>query len=118
MHASCVAVMCNLHARKGGYTVKKGILVGTLGVGMLLLLLTTAACGTDLQPRVDELETQVAALQGEKAALEGQKQTLIDIAGPLPASLDQFFPPQAPAPVYLFEMFGLFGPFEGIIVDL
>ena len=60
----------------------------------------------------------MAALQGEKASLEGQKQILIDIAGPLPASLDQFFPPAAPAPVYLFEMFALAGPFEGIMVDL
>jgi hypothetical protein len=72
--------------------MKKAVIVGTLGVGVLLLLLTMAACGTDLQPRVDELETQVAALQSEKTALEGQKQTLIDIAGPLPASLDQFHP--------------------------
>ena len=35
----------------------KGVIVCTLGVGVLLLLLTVAACSTDLQPRVDELKT-------------------------------------------------------------
>ena len=40
------------------------------------------------------------------------------IAGPPPASLDAFFPPKAPAPVFLLEMFNLATPFDGIGVDL
>ncbi len=43
---------------------------------------------------------------------------LKEIAGPLPASLDKLFLPLAQGPVYLFEMFALAGPFEGIMIDL
>lgn len=112
--------------------MKNGMLLGALGISLMLLLIAAVACGKDLQPRVDELESQVsslgvakgqlesqvASLEAEKSGLAEQNETLKDIAGPLPASLDNFFPPKAPAPVYLFEMFALSGPFEGIIVDL
>jgi len=43
---------------------------------------------------------------------------LKELAGPPPSSLDQYFPPKAPAPLFLIEMFTLAGPFEGIAVDL
>jgi cytochrome c556 len=43
---------------------------------------------------------------------------LKQLAGPPPSSLDQYFPPKAPAPLYLIEMFNLAGPFEAIGVDL
>ncbi len=36
-----------------------------------------------------------------------------DLAGPPPASLDQYFPPNGP-PTYLLEMFNMAGPFEAI----
>lgn len=86
-------------------------MVAAASLGLMLLLLTVAACAKNLQPEVDNLKAQVAALQKQNQALK-------DIAGPLPASLDNLFPPKAPAPVYLLEMFALSGPFEGIIVDL
>ena len=41
-----------------------------------------------------------------------------DIAAPLPASLDNYFPPRAEQPVYLFRMLGMNKPFTGIMVDL
>ena len=37
---------------------------------------------------------------------------------PLSASLDRFFRPQAPAPIYLLGTLWLFGPFKGIMADL
>ena len=85
------------------------ILIGV--ISLIILLLGVGACGSNLQPQVDELEA-------ENAKLAEQNQLLKDIAGPLPDSLDNFFPPKAPAPVYLFEMFALSGPFEGIGNDL
>ena len=84
---------------------------------LLLAVVVVAAC-TDLKPRVMELEKIASDYEMERDALEEENRLLKEIAGPLPASLDQFFPPQAPAPVFLFEMFALTGPFEGIIVDL
>jgi len=124
--------------------VKKPLIIA--GVGLGVLFLAAVACGPNLKPRVDELENQVASLkaekttlekqvqtlqprvkeleskasnlEAEKTTLEKQVQTLKDIAGPPPASLDNFFPPKAPAPVFLLEMFALGGPFEGIMADL
>lgn len=58
------------------------------------------------------------SLQQEKNKLQTQNKTLMDIVGPLPASLDNFFPPKAPAPVHLIEMFAMDQPWAGIIVDL
>jgi len=78
-----------------------------LGLGLLALLLViimAGACRSGAQSEVDKLKAQ--------------NQTLKDIAGPLPASLDNYFPPKAQGPVYLLEMFALEGPFAGIIADL
>ncbi len=80
-------------------------------IGMILLLLAAALGGcTDQQ--------QIAQLQAEKAALQEQNKRLKELAGPLPAALDNYFPPKAPAPIWLIEMFSLAGPLEGIGVDL
>jgi hypothetical protein len=51
-------------------------------------------------------------------SVTSQLNQLKQIAGPPPTSLDQYFPPNAPAPVFLIEMFNLAGPFEGIGVNL
>jgi hypothetical protein len=47
-----------------------------------------------------------------------QKPKITDIVAPLPASLDNFFPPKAEQPIYLFRMLGMNKPFTGIMVDL
>lgn len=80
--------------------MRKTVLVLSAGAILLLVLVFFAACN------------------GKTAALEKENQQLKAIAGPLPASLDKFFPPQAPAPVWLLEMFNLEQPLVGIIVDL
>ncbi len=175
--------------------MKKGLLIGGLSVGLMLLLLAVAACGQDLQPRVNELESQVSSLgaekgqlesqvsslgtektnlqgqvqtlqaektdaesklkglEGEKATLESQvssldarradlelakaatkwdtadlenanldleklNQALKDIAGPLPDSLDNLYPPNAPAPLLMLQMFAMVQPLEGAFVDM
>ena len=41
-----------------------------------------------------------------------------EIITPLPASLDNYFPPKAEQPVYLFRMLALNKPFSGIVADL
>lgn len=83
--------------------MKKAILI--LGIiASLVLLAVLVSCGQNLQPQVDKLTEENKMLR--------------EIAGPPPASLDNLFPPKAPAPVYLLEMFGLSGPFEGIGIDL
>ena len=78
-----------------------------------------------LQQDKDKIQAQAASLtkdkdslQQERGKLQAQNNTLKVLAGPLPASLDNFFPPKAPAPIYLFEMFALSGAFSGIGVDL
>ncbi len=89
---------------------RKLIWVGIVSLVVILGIILTG-CGEDLSPRVTELEGQVEELEDENAALK-------EFAGPLPASLDEYFPPQAQGPVYLFEMFALEGPFGGIMGDL
>jgi len=74
-----------------------------LGISLLTIGISSCAGG--------DLEAENARLAEENALLK-------EIAGPLPASLDQYFPPAAPAPIWLIEMFGLSGPFEGIGNDL
>lgn len=91
--------------------MRKSILKYGVGLGLGIVLLAAVACGKDLQPQVDRLEA-------EKAALTEQNQLLKDIAGPLPASLDNLHPPKAPAPVWLLEMLALEGPAIGIMIDL
>ena len=41
-----------------------------------------------------------------------------DIVAPLPAFLDNYFPPKAEGPVFLFRMMGMSNPLAGILVDL
>ncbi|MBI4283368.1 MAG: hypothetical protein HY663_02725 [Chloroflexi bacterium] len=90
--------------------MKKMLLAG-IGLGLLLLLLALGACAQNLQPQVDKLTK-------DNDTLTKQNQTLKELAGILPASLDNYFPPKAPAPVWLLEMFNLSGPFGGIGSDL
>jgi len=86
--------------------MKKLIYVTGIFLVMSLLVLGISSCSGG-----GELEAENARLAEENALLK-------EIAGPLPASLDQYFPPAAPAPVWLLEMFALAGPFEGIGIDL
>jgi hypothetical protein len=87
---------------------KKFIVIGI--IGLTILVLTLAACSSNT--------TQVAKLTADNAALTKQNQALINLIAPPPASLDNFYPPKAQAPVWLIEMFNLAGPFEGIGVNL
>jgi len=41
-----------------------------------------------------------------------------EIVAPLPASLDNYFPPKAEQPAYLFRMLGMGKPFSAIAVDI
>jgi len=82
-----------------------------IGVSVALLFAVTALAGCADQQ-------QIAQLQAEKAALQEQNRQLQELAGPLPASLDNYFPPKAQGPVWLIEMFGLATPLESIGVDL
>lgn len=75
------------------------------GLLMILSSIVVSAGGNK------ELELKVTRLEEENRILR-------EIAGPLPASLNKLFPPIAQGPVYLFEMFALAGPFEGIMIDL
>lgn len=72
--------------------------------GLVLLLSLAAACGQNLQPRVEELEKEVAVLE--------------DLTGPPPEFLDRLYPPQAPAPIYLIEMMARDRAFNGLFADL
>lgn len=45
------------------------------------------------------------------------KSTSKDVT-PLPASLDNFFPPRAEQPIFLFRMLGMAKPLSGIMADL
>ncbi len=71
-------------------------LVLLLGI-LVLLPFLVAACGEDLQPRVEELE---------------------ELAGPPPEFLDQLYPPQATEPTFLIEMLALDEAMVGLFVDL
>lgn len=82
-----------------------------IGVSVALLLTVAILAGCADQQ-------QVAQLQAEKAALLEQNRQLKELAGPLPASLDNYFPPKAQGPVWLIEMFALASPLESIGVDL
>ena len=94
------------------------IVLASIGLGVLLLLLILAACAKDLQPQVDQLTKENQTLTAANQKLTADNQQLKIIAGPPSASLDQYFPPKAPSPVFLIEMFSLAGPFSGIGVDL
>jgi len=76
---------------------KLSFIAGLVIITLFLLVLAVASCSSNQQSKLDQLK---------------------QIAGPPPASLDQYFPPKATAPVWLIEMFNLAGPMEGIGVDL
>ncbi|OGO23602.1 MAG: hypothetical protein A2144_14315 [Chloroflexi bacterium RBG_16_50_9] len=87
----------------------KRVLLIVVGILALLSANVLVAC-TSQQP--DQ------ATQAELTRLREQNKVLKELAGPLPASLDNYFPPKAPAPVWLFEMFALEGAMSGIMGDL
>ncbi|GAB4512784.1 MAG: hypothetical protein Kow0047_24250 [Anaerolineae bacterium] len=64
------------------------------------------------------LDQQISELQAQIETLNRQNGLLRALAGPPPESLDALFPPEAPGPIWLFEMFALSGALEGILVDL
>ncbi|MBI2852854.1 MAG: hypothetical protein HYX84_07125 [Chloroflexi bacterium] len=59
-----------------------------------------------------------ASNQEELTQLKEQNKLLKELAGPLPASLDNFFPPKAQGPVWLLEMFALESYFSGTMTDV
>lgn len=73
---------------------------------LLILSIVFVAAGCATQPSAD-----VEALQKEIAALRAH-------AGPPPASLARFYPPEAEAPVYQIKMHEVAGPLSGMVVDL
>lgn len=96
--------------------MKRGVIL--LGVAMAALGLLAAACGPDYQQQAQQLTTQVQALTKDNAALKTQVAQLTDQLGPPPASLDQYYPPKSPAPVYLLQMLAIDSAFTSIGVDL
>ncbi|MDP2662375.1 MAG: hypothetical protein Q8R28_16780, partial [Dehalococcoidia bacterium] len=80
-----------------------------IALAATVALVLVAACGN---------KDQVTKLENQVTKLEKENKILSEIAGPPPASLAQYYPPQAQAPIWLIEMFNLVGPFEGIGVDL
>jgi mono/diheme cytochrome c family protein len=60
----------------------------------------------------------VSALPRTQAALTASHSVSGAQEGPLPASLDAFFPPKAPHPVYLSKMMALGTVMSGIMADL
>ncbi|UCF39674.1 MAG: hypothetical protein JSW43_07955 [Gemmatimonadota bacterium] len=67
-------------------------------------LALAAACAPDQSAEVQQLRDRVAELEA--------------MVGPPPASLDQFYPPQAEGPVYLARMHQLAGGITALGVDL
>lgn len=70
----------------------------------ILIFMVMIACGPDLKSRLEKLEEENKILK--------------EMAGPLPASLDNYYPPKAQAPVFMIDMFALAISIEGIGVDL
>lgn len=66
--------------------------------------LILVSCGQDLKPQLEKLEKE--------------NEILREMAGPLPASLDEYYPPKSPAPKYLIDMFSMATPLMGIAADL
>ena len=90
--------------------MKKFIFLSALIGVLLLMFLLAGGCASN--------QAQLDSLKAENQKLAAANQQLKDIAGPLPASLDNYFPPKAPAPVWLLEMFALEGAAGGIMGDL
>lgn len=58
-----------------------------------------------------------AARTEEASRLQEETADLSILSGPPPNSLDNLYPPTAPAPLYQIEMFGLDGPLTGIVIE-
>jgi hypothetical protein len=71
-----------------------------------------------LLPLISTLSVAVVLLAAGCSSDDPDLARLRELAAPPPSSLDRFYPPTAPAPTYLIEMFNLAGPLEGIGVDL
>lgn len=71
---------------------------------VILVFTLMAACGPDLKPQLEKLAAENMFLR--------------EMAGPLPASLDSYYPPITRAPVYLLDMFSIATPMQGIGADL
>jgi outer membrane murein-binding lipoprotein Lpp len=87
------------------------------GAVVIMLFLTVLAACNSNQAELDKLKADNAQLQSNNTQLQASNEQLQSandqlkiLAGPPPASLDQYFPPAAPAPLYLIEMFNLAGP--------
>ena len=87
------------------------------GVAALTLILVLSACNSN-QVELDKVKADNQALTTANQKLTADNQQLKILGGPPPSSLDQYFPPKSPAPVYLIEMFSLAGPMESIGADL
>jgi cytochrome c556 len=70
----------------------------------MVILALVAGCAPDQSAEVQQLRDRVAELEA--------------MVGPPPASLDQFYPPQAEGPVYLARMHQLAGGITALGVDL
>ncbi len=72
-----------------------------------IFLLLVSGCRNVNNPQIEEL-----------AMLKQMNSELIELVAPPPASMDNFYPPKAEAPVFLFSMLEMNTPFTGIVVDL
>jgi cytochrome c556 len=90
------------------------VLVGIIAIMAVMSACTSSPATVTATTTITAPVVTVTATPPPNTDLAKLKQ----LAGPPPASLDQYFPPKAPAPLYLIEMFTLAGPFEGIGVNL
>ena len=98
-------------------TISRGLWAVIL-IGALIALSACASAPAALKTDSSSITPPPAAKTPNLPDQSQGTPLLREIAGPPPSSLDQYFPPQAPAPLYMIEMFNLAGPFEGIGVDL
>lgn len=85
--------------------MKRGIIL--LGVAVAALGLLAAACGPDYQKQAADLKTANDALTAEKAKIQKDLDAAKTALGPPPASLDQYYPPKSPAPVWFLQMMAI-----------
>lgn len=83
----------------------KRIYLHLLNAAIVLLLIT--GCGNFQSHQAEEL-----------AMLKQMNSELNELAAPPPASMDNFYPPTAEAPIFLFKMLEMNTPFTAIVVDL
>jgi hypothetical protein len=102
--------------------LRKSYSLISIAIFALVTLVLAAGCTTTAAAVTSTVTSTpppvTVTVTATPAANTSQLNQLKQIAGPPPASLDQYFPPQSPAPVFLLEMFAMSGPFEGIGVSL